>query len=81
MIQKAALLGTAGITESFFHFGTQTQGLLALGACCCLLSGNESLLSLRFYTITKMLTIIFTGSKKTHQCKKQIDKQLKHNIL
>ena len=28
VIQKAALLGTAGITESFFHFGTQTQGLL-----------------------------------------------------
>ena len=53
----------------------------ALGTCCCLLSGNESLLSLKFYTITKMLTIIFTGSKKTHQCKKQINKQLKHNIL
>ena len=49
---------------------------------CCWLSGNESLLSLRFYNITKMLTIIFTGSKKTHQCKKQINKQLKHiNIL
>ena len=28
VIQKAALLGTAEITESFFHFGTQTQGLL-----------------------------------------------------
>ena len=53
----------------------------ALGTCCCLLSGNESLLSLKFCTITKMLTIIFTGSKKTHQCKKQINKQLKHNIL
>ena len=53
----------------------------ALGTCCCLLSGNESLLSLKFCTITKKLTIIFTGSKKTHQCKKQINKQLKHNIL
>ena len=47
----------------------------ALGTCCYLLSGNENLLSLRFYNITKMLTIIFTGSKKIHQCKKQINKQ------
>ena len=47
----------------------------ALGTCCCLLSGNESLLSLKFYTITKMLTIIFTGSKKTHQCKKEINQE------
>ena len=31
VIQKAALLGTAGITESFFHFGTQTRPRTPLG--------------------------------------------------